>query len=98
MIRKLATIAAMTALWSCAAAQGDAKPMPAKPTAPPDTCGANAYQYLIGKPKSAIPHAPAGAKWRVTSSADAVTMDYVEARMNIVWDAKTQKVIKVRCG
>ena len=98
MKRTIVFSVAALALWSCAAAQGDAKPMPAKPPTAPDTCGAAKLQSLIGRPKSAIPKSPKGALWRVSSSADAVTMDYVEARLNIVWDAKTGRVIRVKCG
>jgi hypothetical protein len=63
-----------------------------------DTCGAAKYQYLIGQPKSAIPATPSGVVWRVYSTTEMVTMDYIEARMDIVWDADTGKVVKVKCG
>ncbi len=63
-----------------------------------DTCGAGAYQYLVGKPKSEIPAKPPGAIWRVVSNKQMVTMDYIEARLDIVWDAETKRVVKVHCG
>jgi hypothetical protein len=85
-------------LWACAAP--GAADVPAKGPAPvsKDTCGAAQYQWLVGKPKAAIPAAPAGAVWRIYSTEQVVTMDYVEARMAIVWDAKTGLVVRVKCG
>ena len=68
------------------------------PNDKPDACGASKHQDLVGMPKSAIPPKPEGAVWRVYSTTDAVTMDYSEARMNIVWDAKTGKIVEVKCG
>lgn len=68
------------------------------PNDKPDACGASKHQDLVGKPRSAIPAKPDGAVWRVYSTTDAVTMDYSEARMNIVWDAKTGMVVEVKCG
>ena len=78
---------------------------PASAAVPPDpvpgavdACHAGAYQYLVGKPKSDIPEKPPGAIWRVVSNKQPVTQDYVEARLDIIWDADTKRVIKVRCG
>ena len=84
-----------TGLWaSSAAAAVPPDPVPGRA----DTCGAGAYQYLVGKPKSAIPPKPPGKIWRVVSNKQMVTMDYVEARLDIVWDTETKRVTKVRCG
>ncbi len=63
-----------------------------------DSCGASKYQWLLGKLKSAIPAPPQGARWRIYSTNQVVTMDYVEGRMDIVWDAKTEIVKSVTCG
>jgi hypothetical protein len=63
-----------------------------------DECGAAHYQYLVGKTKSAIPAAPAGARWRVTCTTCPVTMDYAPTRLNIFFDEKTGIVREVRCG
>jgi hypothetical protein len=87
-----ATALALTALSAAAAVPPD--PVPGKA----DTCGAGAYQYLVGKSKSDIPQKPPGAIWRVTSTDQMVTMDFIEARLDIVWDAKTKRVVKVHCG
>jgi hypothetical protein len=92
------SVALASLLWACAAP--GAADTPAKGAAPVsnDTCGAAQYQWLVGKPKAAIPAAPAGAVWRIYSTEQVVTMDYVEARMAIVWDAKTGMVVRVKCG
>jgi hypothetical protein len=63
-----------------------------------DACNAGAYQYLVGQPKTKIPPKPPGAIWRVVSSKEMITMDYIGARLNIVWDAGSKRVIKVSCG
>ena len=84
-----------TGLWACSAAAAvPPDPVPGQA----DTCGAGAYQYLVGKPKSQIPPKPPGKIWRVVSNKQMVTMDYVEARLDIIWDAATKRVIKVKCG
>jgi heat shock protein HslJ len=63
-----------------------------------DLCNAIRYRYLVGQHRSAIPHPPAGATWRVTCSSCAVTMDFSERRLNIVYDEKTGIVKSVSCG
>ena len=84
-----------TGLWaSAASAAVPPDPVPGHE----DTCGAGAYQYLVGKPKSEIPAKPPGKIWRVVSNKQMVTMDYVEARLDIVWDAATKRVLSVKCG
>ncbi|HYE43643.1 MAG TPA: I78 family peptidase inhibitor [Caulobacteraceae bacterium] len=94
MLRPLA-IAAVVALSACASAPDAAE----HPSVQRDiACGAPDYQYLVGKNRSEIPAAPAGAIWRVHSTEDAVTMDYNPRRLNIVWDAKTGIVKTVSCG
>jgi hypothetical protein len=63
-----------------------------------DACGASKWQGLVGKHRSEIPQAPAGAVWRVHSTDSMVTMDYSAERMNIRWDPQTERVVDVRCG
>ncbi len=63
-----------------------------------DFCGASTYQRLVGKPKSDIPTAPQGAIWRIYSTQQVVTMNFVEGRMDIVWDAESKVVRSVSCG
>ncbi|HWE46380.1 MAG TPA: hypothetical protein VG407_10170 [Caulobacteraceae bacterium] len=84
-----------TGLWALpASAAVPPDPVPGRE----DTCGAGAYQYLVGKPKSEIPSKPPGAIWRVVSNTQPVTQDFVAARLDIIWDAETKRVVKVHCG
>ena len=89
-----ALAAGLCALAATAVAAVPPDPVPGKD----DTCGAGAYQYLVGKPKSDIPPKPQGAIWRVVSNKQMVTMDYIEARLDIIWDSETKRVIRVKCG
>lgn len=63
-----------------------------------DLCNAGKYRYLVGQHRSIIPQPRAGATWRVTCSSCAVTMDFSEHRLNIVYDDKTGTVKSVDCG
>jgi heat shock protein HslJ len=63
-----------------------------------DLCNAGKYRYLVGQHRSTIPQPPAGATWHVTCSSCAVTMDFSERRLNIVYDDKTGIVKSVGCG
>ncbi len=95
MLAATLSTALSTGLGACSAAAAvPPDPVPGRE----DTCGAGAYQYLVGKPKSEIPPKPPGRIWRVVSNKQAVTMDYVEARLDIVWDSETKRVLHVRCG
>lgn len=71
---------------------------PQPPEEDGDQCGASAYQYLVGQPRSRIPAEPEGATWRVTCTGCPVTMDYNPERMNIFYDEETETVEEVRCG
>jgi Peptidase inhibitor I78 family len=63
-----------------------------------DSCGSAARQALVGKNKSEIPPAPAGANWRVACTTCAVTLDYRPDRLNIFFDEQTGEIKQVRCG
>jgi hypothetical protein len=63
-----------------------------------DSCGAAARQTLVGKNRSEIPPAPAGANWRVACTTCAVTLDYRPDRLNIFFDEQTGEIRQVRCG
>lgn len=73
-------------------------PAGAPPPEEADRCGASRYQWLVGRQRSAIPPEPAGARWRVTCTGCPITMDYAPARLNIFYDAETERVEEVRCG
>jgi hypothetical protein len=97
MMRLAALLLSVSTLWACAAGQGGATD-PASQPAQADECGAVKFQWLVGKPKSAIPRPPRGANWRIYSTKEIITMNYVFGRMDIVWDADTGKVTSVHCG
>ena len=72
-----------------------------KPINPPtadraDQCGASRYQWLIGRPRSAIPQQQ--SNWRVTCTDCPITLDHSPARLNIFFDSETERVEEVRCG
>lgn len=94
MIR-YAAVAAFALLAACASRGAGPDPVPSQPE---NACGASQYQYLVGKDRSQVPAAPAGATWRVHSTEEAVTMDYNPRRLNIVWNARTGVVQSVSCG
>lgn len=71
---------------------------PAPPADPSDPCEAKRFQWLVGKPKLEVGTPPPNRTWRVYSTEDAVTEDYSETRMNVMWDAKTGVVLSVKCG
>ncbi len=75
-----------------------AAPAPVPVAAKPDTCGAAALQYLVGKPKSEVPVPVNPAGRRVYCSTCMVTMDYSPARLNIVFDQDSGIVKAVKCG
>lgn len=62
-----------------------------------DDCGASQFQFLVGRPNDQIPTTlPSTA--RVVADNQAVTMDYIPDRLNIVWNHETRMVESVRCG
>ncbi|MBA3677309.1 MAG: hypothetical protein H0W74_07900 [Sphingosinicella sp.] len=63
-----------------------------------DQCGASKLQFLVGKPRSAIPASAKGPGTRVTCSTCPITMDYSPARLNIFYDEKTNLIAEARCG
>jgi hypothetical protein len=71
-------------------------PMPAEP--PRDSCGAREMQWLVGKPKSAIPVPTEPARRRVACTTCPVTLDYRANRLNIFFDAGTGIIKEVKCG
>lgn len=64
----------------------------------PDSCGAKDLQWLVGKPKSAIPVPTDPSRRRVVCTSCPVTLDYSPWRLNILFDAETGIVKEVKCG
>jgi hypothetical protein len=80
-------------------------PMPVEPYPPhtggppaPDQCGAAAHQWLVGRSHAEVPPAPPGRNRRVYPTGDALTMDYSPQRLNIEYDPRTHRVVRVWCG
>ena len=96
-MRTITLSALALGLSMAACAPMDETPMPPMDDEP-DQCMASAAQWLVGKPKSAIPPKPSGAVWRITCTTCPVTMDYNPNRLNILFDEETEIVKEVRCG
>ena len=77
---------------------GGSRPAGPPPADEANACGASRYQHLVGRPRSAIPPKPAGASWRITCTGCPITMDYSPQRLNIFYDAETERIDEVRCG
>lgn len=63
-----------------------------------DQCRAGDYQSYVGRNRSELPQAPAGAVWRVTCTSCPVTMDFNPNRLNILFDQQSGVVEEVKCG
>lgn len=66
--------------------------------APADACGAAERQDWVGRARSSLPSAPAGAIWRIYETGQPVTMDFNAARLNIEINPDTQNVVRLSCG
>jgi hypothetical protein len=109
-VRALVSVLGLMALFACATPEPEAPPAPPPPPPkveapapmpaeePKDSCGARPLQYLVGRPKGEIPVPVDPTKRRVTCSTCAVTMDYREDRLNIVFDVDTGIITQVKCG
>lgn len=66
------------------------------PAQPADACGAQARAGLVGAPLPPrfTPPDPA----RIFTTGDALTMDFVEHRLNVELDPQTGDVVRVFCG
>ena len=79
-------------------------PPPATPTpqqarpVPGDTCGAQGFAYIVGRPKVEIPVPVDPSKRRVVCSTCAITQDFRPDRLTITFDQTTALVTGVRCG
>lgn len=85
-----------------ASAQANPQPAPsgdAPAVQPPaDACGAAERQDWIGRERSSLPPAPAGANWRIYETGQPVTQDLRADRLNIEIDPERQTVVRVSCG
>ncbi|HYC98649.1 I78 family peptidase inhibitor [Brevundimonas sp.] len=68
------------------------------PTPPADACGAAERQNWVGRARSSLPSAPAGAVWRIYETGQPVTMDFSASRLNIEINPDTQTVVRLSCG
>ena len=61
-------------------------------------CGAPQLQWLVGRDRLQIPPPQPGRPRRVYAYGDALTMDFSPARLNIEYDGRTGRVLRVYCG
>ncbi|WP_395543657.1 I78 family peptidase inhibitor [Neotabrizicola sp. sgz301269] len=71
--------------------------IPAEPEPNPNACGAAELQFLVGQNRSVLAMMTLPAPVRVIEPGTAVTMDYVESRLNIELDAKN-RITRVYCS
>ena len=103
---KFAIPAICAALLGACAPYPPAGPMPVEPYPPhtggppaaPDECGAAAHQWLVGRSHAEVPAAPASRNRRVYPTGGVLTMDYSPQRLNIEYDPRTHRVVRVWCG
>lgn len=85
-------------------AAAPANPPPAAPgdapaqQPPADACGAAERQDWIGRARSDLPSAPAGANWRIHETGQPITQDLRQDRLNIEIDPDSQTVVRLTCG
>lgn len=98
-MKTLPILAVALALSACANA-----PV-ASPASPPDgdqqafrPCKVEEYQAYVGRQRSEIPAAPAGAIFRVLCTTCPATMDYRENRVSFAYDEASGVVERVSCG
>jgi hypothetical protein len=101
-MRPILVLSALLALSACAptapGTPGAALPAgPALPAAGADSCGASAQAALIGQPATALERVYLLGPVRVIRPGDAVTMDFVERRINFDLDA-TDRIVRIFCG
>ena len=103
---RLAILGAASALLAGCAPYPAPGPMPVEPYPPytggppaaPGQCGADAHQWLVGRHRNEIPPAPPSRSRRVYATGDALTMDFSPQRLNIEYDPRTHRVVRVYCG
>ena len=68
------------------------------PPAMTDMCKAQGLQWLVGRSRTEIPIAADIVNRRVVCTTCPVTEDFSPYRLNIFFNAETDKVELVRCG
>jgi hypothetical protein len=99
-MEKILKLAAALFVLSLVACQSTVPaPAPASAALPePDTCGAAAYASVLEQHKDRIPATPAGKVVRIVCSTCPMTMDFNQARLNVIYDEKTGTVSRLTCG
>ena len=87
--RHIAGGAALLLLAACVAEGGP------EPVA--EACGASGLQVLVGQPASRLETMRFSQPLRVINPGQMVTMDYIEARLNISVD-EAGRISRVSCG
>jgi hypothetical protein len=101
-MRPILVLSTLLALAACAP-QGPGTPGAAPPAGPAlpdpgaDSCGAAARAALIGQPATALERVYILGPVRVIRPGDAVTMDFVERRINFDLDA-ADRIVRIFCG
>ena len=67
------------------------------PPSQPDTCGASALSGLVGQDRKVLETMKFGGPVRIIEPGMAVTMDYMESRLNISVD-EAGRIDRVSCG
>ncbi|MZQ91048.1 hypothetical protein GVY41_18175 [Frigidibacter albus] len=93
--RHLAGGAALLLLAACVT-EGGSGPAPG-PGPVADACGAAGLQRLVGQPASTLETMRFSQQLRVINPGQMVTMDYLEARLNIAIDEQ-DRISRVYCG
>jgi hypothetical protein len=103
-MRPILVLSALLALSACAptapGTPGAAPPgagQPALPAPGADTCNAATRAALIGQPATALERVYILGPVRLIRPGDAVTMDFVERRINFDLDA-TDRIVRIFCG
>ncbi len=94
------TVAIMAALSACAPMPVTPPPVPSGPSVPDaanDTCNAGANAGLIGQPATALERVLIMAPVRIIRPGDAVTMDFMESRINFELDP-FDRIVRIFCG
>lgn len=106
---RAASLAGVLLLAACSTAPPPEPPPPPPPAAPPapppapdiqvsDSCGAEPYRHLVGRPRSEVPVPVRPELQRVTCLTCPITMDFNPQRLNFFFDAETGLIREVRCG